>query len=172
MFLTSWVHHQEGRLCIQFLYGMFFMHVYTQSSRWKSVFKHMWELMYPDVFSCLVMGKPLFRTVKFSVCRCAMKWLVFSLISFLNQNFIQPLLVKPLNSIFAKSPCCVFHIVVSLIFRHIKQLTIFCSSFIYLCIYIQCYINSYVKNKFFFSLCFSLYIPIVLGTSVPFITYW
>lgn len=123
-------------------------------------------------FSCLVMGKPLFITVKFSVCRCAMKWLVFFLISFLNQNFIQPLLVKPLNSIVAKSLCCAFHIVMSLIYRQIKQLTIFCSSFIYLCIYIQCYINSYVKNKFFFSLYFSLYIPIVLGTSVPFITYW
>ena len=157
---------------MQFLYGMFFMHLCKQSSRWKSVFKHMWELMYPDVFSRLIMGKPLFITVKFSACKCAMKLLVFSLISFLNQNFIQPLLVKPPNSIVAKSPCCTFHIVVSLVFCHIKHLTIFCSLFIYLCIYIQCYINSYVRNKFFFSLRFSLYIPIVLGTSVPFITYW
>jgi len=84
MFLTSWVHHQEGSLYMHFLYGMFFMHLCKQSSRRKSVFEHTWELMYPDVFSCLVMGKPFFVTVKFSVCRCAMKWLVFSLISFLN----------------------------------------------------------------------------------------
>jgi hypothetical protein len=114
----------------------------------------MWELMYHDVFSCLVVEKPLFITVKFLVFRCAMNWLVFSLISFLNQNFIQPLTSEPLNSIVAKYPYCAFHIVMSLSFHHIKQLTIFCSSFIYLCIYIHCYINSYLKKKFYFSLMF------------------
>jgi len=35
MFRTSCVHHQEDHLYILFLYGMFFMRVCKQSSRWK-----------------------------------------------------------------------------------------------------------------------------------------
>ena len=38
MFQTAWVHHQEDSLYTQFLYGMFFVHLRKQSSRWKSVF--------------------------------------------------------------------------------------------------------------------------------------
>jgi len=37
MFRTSCVYHQEDRLYMEFFYGMFFMRLCKQSSRWKNV---------------------------------------------------------------------------------------------------------------------------------------
>ena len=34
---TTWLHHQEENLSKQFLYGMFFTHLYKLHSRWKSM---------------------------------------------------------------------------------------------------------------------------------------
>ena len=37
MFRTQCVHHQEDHLYMQFLYGMFFIHLCEQSRKWQDV---------------------------------------------------------------------------------------------------------------------------------------